>query len=133
MSRQDVLVPDIGSDSADVIEILVKPGDAVTAEQSIVVLESAKASMEVPCPLAGSVAEIAVKTGQSVKQGDLLLRVETEGVAVAPATPVQIEFPQPVMADAAPANDVQAEAPAPVVRRGRPRRPRAEATEPAEG
>jgi pyruvate dehydrogenase E2 component (dihydrolipoamide acetyltransferase) len=89
VSRQDVLVPDIGSDSADVIEILVKPGDAVTAEQSIVVLESAKASMEVPCPLAGSVAEIAVKTGQSVKQGDLLLRVDAEGVAAASATPVQ--------------------------------------------
>jgi hypothetical protein len=50
-----------------------------------------------------------------------------------PVTPVQIEFPQPVMADAEPANDVQAEAPAPAVRRGRPRRPKVEATEPAEG
>jgi len=48
-------------------------------------------------------------------------------------TPVQIEFPQPVMADAAPANDVQAEEAAPVVRRGRPRRPKVEATEPVEG
>jgi len=51
----------------------------------------------------------------------------------APVTPVQIEFPQPVIADAAPANDVQAEEPAPVVRRGRPRRPKVEATEPVEG
>jgi len=51
----------------------------------------------------------------------------------APVTPVQIEFPQPVTADATPANDVQAEEAAPVVRRGRPRRPKVEATEPAEG
>jgi hypothetical protein len=50
-----------------------------------------------------------------------------------PVTPVQIEFPQPVMADPQPANDVQAEAPAPAVRRGRPRRPKVEAAEPAEG
>jgi pyruvate dehydrogenase E2 component (dihydrolipoamide acetyltransferase) len=76
MSPQAVLVPDIGSDSADVIEILVKPGDAVTVEQSIIVLESDKASMEVPCPSSGVIGEIAAKIGQSVKQGDVLLYIE---------------------------------------------------------
>ncbi len=84
MSQQDVLVPDIGSDAADVIEILVKPGDVVTAEQPIVVLESAKASMEVPCPQGGRVSAIAVQLGQSVKQGDVLLQLETEAAQAAP-------------------------------------------------
>lgn len=78
MSKQAVLVPDIGADSADVIEILVKPGDKVGIEQAIIVLESAKASMEVPCPFAGEVSEISVKIGQSVQQGDLLLHVDVE-------------------------------------------------------
>lgn len=81
MSKQSILVPDIGAEQADVIEILVKPGQAVTAEQPIVVLESDKASMEVPCPQGGTVADIAVRVGQTVKQGDLLLAIET---AVAP-------------------------------------------------
>jgi pyruvate dehydrogenase E2 component (dihydrolipoamide acetyltransferase) len=90
VSQQDVLVPDIGSDAADVIEILVKPGDAVRAEQPIVVLESAKASMEVPCPQAGTVAAINVQVGQSVKQGDVLLQLESESAPVAPAPDVPV-------------------------------------------
>lgn len=77
MSKQAVLVPDIGADAADVIEILVRPGDTVAAEQAIVVLESDKASMEVPCPQAGTVAEVAVKVGQRVQQGDVLLQLES--------------------------------------------------------
>ncbi|MDQ8037342.1 MAG: dihydrolipoyllysine-residue acetyltransferase [Pedobacter sp.] len=86
MSKQAVLVPDIGSDEADVIEILVKVGDSVEAEQSVIVLESAKASMEMPCPVAGTVADIAVKIGQTIKQGDLVMHVEAAGAsAAAPA------------------------------------------------
>jgi pyruvate dehydrogenase E2 component (dihydrolipoamide acetyltransferase) len=80
VSKQAVSVPDIGAESADVIEILVKPGQLVGAEQAIVVLESDKASMEVPCPLAGTVAEIAVQVGQRVKQGDVLLQLDTASV-----------------------------------------------------
>jgi pyruvate dehydrogenase E2 component (dihydrolipoamide acetyltransferase) len=57
----EIRVPDIGSDSADVIEILVKPGDRLTPEQAIMVLESDKASMEVPVPQGGVVRTIAVK------------------------------------------------------------------------
>ncbi|HET8731544.1 MAG TPA: dihydrolipoyllysine-residue acetyltransferase [Moraxellaceae bacterium] len=77
MSKQSIFVPDIGADQADVIEILVKPGDVISPEQPIVVLESDKASMEVPCPHGGKVADIAVTVGQKVKQGDLLLALET--------------------------------------------------------
>lgn len=72
----EIRVPDIGSESADVIEILVKPGDHLTPEQPIVVLESDKASMEVPVPQGGVVRNIAVKVGDSVKLGDLLLQMD---------------------------------------------------------
>ncbi|MFP5431284.1 MAG: biotin/lipoyl-containing protein, partial [Gammaproteobacteria bacterium] len=72
----EIRVPDIGSDSADVIEILVKPGDHLSPEQPIVVLESDKASMEVPVPQGGVVRDIAVKVGDSVKLGDLLLQLD---------------------------------------------------------
>ena len=72
----EIRVPDIGSESADVIEILVKPGDHLTPEQPIVVLESDKASMEVPVPQGGVVRNIAVKVGDSVKLGDLLLQLD---------------------------------------------------------
>lgn len=76
MGKQTILVPDIGSDNADVIEVLVKAGDTVALDQSIVVLESAKASMEIPCTLEGVVVSVAVSVGSSVKEGDVLLEVE---------------------------------------------------------
>lgn len=97
MSQQAVLVPDIGSDEADVIEILVKVGDSVDAEQSVIVLESAKASMEMPCPVAGTVADIAVKIGQTIKQGDLVMHVEAAGAAAA-AAPAEKPADVPVAA-----------------------------------
>jgi len=76
----DIRVPDIGSESADVIEILVKPGDKLSPEQTIVVLESDKASMEVPCPQGGVVRDVAVKVGDSVTLGDLLLQLDEAAV-----------------------------------------------------
>ena len=90
MSKQAVLVPDIGSDEADVIEILVKVGDSVEAEQSVIVLESAKASMEMPCPVAGTVADIAVKIGQTIKQGDLVMHVEAASAAAPAEKPADV-------------------------------------------
>lgn len=82
----DVLVPDIGSDAADVIEILVKPGDQVALDQPVVVLESAKASMEVPSSAAGVVVALSVSVGDSVQQGAVLLRLRVQhGVAAQPA------------------------------------------------
>lgn len=68
-TSQMVEVPDLGVDQADVSEILVKVGDVVTVGQSLVVVESAKASVEVPSPFAGTVESITVSQGQSVKQG----------------------------------------------------------------
>lgn len=77
--NHDVTVPDMGVDEADVSELLVKVGDSVEKEQSLVVLESAKASVEVPSPLSGVVTEIALKTGQKVKQGTLILTIKSDG------------------------------------------------------
>ena len=74
-----VNVPDMGVDEADVSELLVNVGDSVEKEQSLVVLESAKASVEVPSPLSGVVTEIALKAGQKVKQGTLILTIKSSG------------------------------------------------------
>lgn len=72
----DIKAPDLGVDSADVSEILVKVGDSIEKEQSLLVLESAKASVEVPSPASGIIKAIAIRQGQSVKQGDVLFELE---------------------------------------------------------
>src|SRR5438477_494750 len=72
-----VVVPDIGDfKEVEVIEVLVKPGDAVTKEQSLITLESDKATMEIPSPTAGVVKELKVKTGDKVSQGSPILVLE---------------------------------------------------------
>ncbi|TEU26846.1 2-oxo acid dehydrogenase subunit E2 [Alkanindiges illinoisensis] len=73
---KDVKVPDLGVDEADVSEILVRVGDSIAKDQSLIVLESAKASVEVPSPVSGTVKEIKLKTGQKVKQGMVILSLE---------------------------------------------------------
>ncbi|MGA8051552.1 MAG: biotin/lipoyl-containing protein, partial [Burkholderiales bacterium] len=81
---KEVLVPDIGDfKDVEVIEVLVKPGDAITAEQSLVTLESDKATMEIPSPSAGVVKELAVKVGDKVSQGSMLLMLEEQAGATA--------------------------------------------------
>ncbi len=80
----EIRVPDIGDfDAVDVIEVLIKPGDSVENGQSVIVLESDKASMEVPAEIAGTVASVAIKVGDKVKQGDLIATLS--GAAAAPA------------------------------------------------
>ncbi|MSQ63631.1 MAG: dihydrolipoyllysine-residue acetyltransferase [Betaproteobacteria bacterium] len=79
---KDVLVPDIGDfKEVEVIEILVKPGDTIAKEQSLVSLESDKASMEIPAPEAGVVKELKVKVGDKVSEGSILLSMEAVGAA----------------------------------------------------
>jgi len=74
----DVLVPDMGSDDpVDIAEILVKEGDSVQEEDSLVVIESAKASLEVPSPAAGKIVKIHASVGQSLKTGDVLMTIES--------------------------------------------------------
>ena len=109
----EVQVPDIGDfKDVEVIEVLVKPGDAVTKEQSLITVESDKASMEIPSSAAGVVKEMRVKLGDKVSQGSLVLLLDSAGAASAPApTPA----PAPAAAKAAaPAKAAAAPAPAPV-------------------
>ncbi|HSC65009.1 MAG TPA: dihydrolipoyllysine-residue acetyltransferase [Caldimonas sp.] len=82
MAALEVKVPDIGDfKDVEVIEVLVKPGDRVAAEQSLVTVESDKASMEIPSSTAGVVKEMKVKVGDKVNEGTLLLILEGEGAA----------------------------------------------------
>jgi pyruvate dehydrogenase E2 component (dihydrolipoamide acetyltransferase) len=81
-------VPDIGDfDGVPVIEILVVPGDTVAVEDPLVTLESDKATMDVPAPVAGVVREVSVKVGDRVAQGTALMTIEPEGEAPAPVAP----------------------------------------------
>src|SRR5471032_2856645 len=82
---KEVNVPDIGGDEVEVTEIMVKVGDKVTAEQSLITVEGDKASMEVPAPFAGTVKEIKIAAGDKVSTGSLIMVFEVEGAAPAPA------------------------------------------------
>jgi len=79
MPSTEVKVPDIGDfKNVEVIEILVKPGDTVAKEQSLVTLESDKATMEIPSPGAGVVKEVRIKVGDKVSQGTLILELDAK-------------------------------------------------------
>ncbi len=112
-AAKNVEVPDIGGDEVEVTEVMVKVGDKVAAEQSLITVEGDKASMEVPAPFAGTVKEIKIATGDKVKTGSLIMVFEVEGAAPAPAAaPAQ-------KAEAAPAPAKQeAKAAAPAAGKG---------------
>ena len=75
----DILVPNIGDfDAVEVIEIAVKPGDSVKPEDTLITLESDKATMDIPAPAAGTVREVLVKVGDSVSEGTLILKLDSE-------------------------------------------------------
>ncbi|MGV6984914.1 pyruvate dehydrogenase complex dihydrolipoyllysine-residue acetyltransferase [Providencia hangzhouensis] len=97
---KDVNVPDIGGDEVEVTEVMVKVGDTVSAEQSIITVEGDKASMEVPAPFAGTVKEIKIATGDKVKTGSLIMTFEVAGAAPAAAPAAQPSAPAPAAAPA---------------------------------
>jgi pyruvate dehydrogenase E2 component (dihydrolipoamide acetyltransferase) len=118
VAKIDVKVPDIGDfNDVPVIEVLVKPGDVVKAEQSLITLESDKASMDVPSPVAGTVAEVVAKVGDKVSMGALIARIESAEGETAPA-PARAAAPAPAAREttaapakaAAPASSKAAEA-----------------------
>ena len=93
MALIEIKVPDIGDfDEVAVIELLVKAGDVVKAEQSLITVESDKASMEIPCSHAGVVKELKVKLGDKVKQGSVVLMLEGQATA-SDATPTSTATP----------------------------------------
>ncbi len=99
---KDVNVPDIGGDEVEVTEVMVKVGDTVTAEQSLITVEGDKASMEVPAPFAGTVKEIKIATGDKVKTGSLIMTFEVAGAAPAPtAAPASAPVAAPAAAPVA--------------------------------
>ena len=110
---KEVLVPDIGDfKDVPVIEVLVKPGDAIKAEDSLVTLESDKATMEVPAPFAGVVKELKIKVGDKVSQGALILMVETAEGAPAAAKSASAASPPASASVAQPSAPAPAGAPA---------------------
>jgi len=105
---KDVKVPDIGGDAVEVTEVLVKVGDVVKAEQSLLSVEGDKAAMEVPAPFAGTVTEVKVKVGDKVQTGSLVFVFSTgaaapAAVAAAPAAAPAVPVAAPVAATPAPA------------------------------
>ncbi|HHR5876587.1 TPA: dihydrolipoyllysine-residue acetyltransferase, partial [Providencia alcalifaciens] len=93
---------DIGGDEVEVTEVMVKVGDTVTAEQSLITVEGDKASMEVPAPFAGTVKEIKIATGDKVKTGSLIMTFEVAGAAPAPtAAPASAPVAAPAAAPVA--------------------------------
>ena len=120
MAKIDVKVPDIGDfQDVPVIEVLVKPGDVVKVDQSLITLESDKATMDVPSPVAGAIAEVVAKVGDKVSMGTLIARVDsaanetaqkaetapgkaTASSAPAPAAPAKAAPAAPTKAAAAP-------------------------------
>jgi len=119
----NVNVPDIGGKPVPIIEIMVKVGDKVEKDQSLMTLESDKATMDIPAPAAGVIKELKVKVGDEVNDGDLIAVLEGEGgdAAEAPAAPAAAPAPAPAPAVAAAAAPVPSKAELPVG--GAPRTP----------
>ncbi|MFC7005827.1 dihydrolipoyllysine-residue acetyltransferase [Bowmanella sp. JS7-9] len=97
---KDVLVPDVGGEAVEVIEICVAVGDTVDAEASLITVESDKASMDIPAPFAGKVAEILVKVGDKVSQDTLIIKMEAGQSAATAAS----EVTEPAASSPAPAS-----------------------------
>ncbi|WP_426774053.1 pyruvate dehydrogenase complex dihydrolipoyllysine-residue acetyltransferase [Proteus faecis] len=110
---KDVNVPDIGGDEVEVTEVMVKVGDTISEEQSLITVEGDKASMEVPAPFAGVVKEIKIAVGDKVKTGSLIMTFEVAGAAPVAQAPAAAA---PAPASSAPAAPAKAQATAPAAK-----------------
>lgn len=104
IKETEIRIPDIGGAAqVDVIELLVKVGDAIEVDSPLITLESDKASMEIPSPIAGAVSSISVKVGDKVSEGDLILNVKTEETTSSqPVEPKPEPKPEPIVAESTP-------------------------------
>jgi len=85
----EIKVPDLGVDSAEVSEIMVKVGDVINVDDNIVLLESDKASVEVPATSAGTITAISIQIGDKVKEGDVILTIDSAGNTQSDIAPVE--------------------------------------------
>ena len=85
----EIKVPDLGVDSAEVSEIMVKVGDVINVDDNIVLLESDKASVEVPATSAGTITAISLQIGDKVKEGDVILTIDSAGNSQSNTAPVE--------------------------------------------
>ncbi|GAB2989923.1 pyruvate dehydrogenase complex dihydrolipoyllysine-residue acetyltransferase [Psychrosphaera aestuarii] len=107
---KDILVPDVGGDEVEIIELCVAVGDTVEAEDAIVTVESDKASMDIPAPFAGKIAEIKVAIGDKVSEGTLLVKLEEAGATSSASSEAKSETKEEPKAEAAPTSESEAEA-----------------------
>ena len=110
---KEVNVPDIGGDEVEVTEVMVKVGDSISEEQSLITVEGDKASMEVPAPFAGVVKEIKIAVGDKVKTGSLIMTFEVAGAAPVAQAPAAAA---PAPASSTPAAPAKAQATAPAAK-----------------
>jgi pyruvate dehydrogenase E2 component (dihydrolipoamide acetyltransferase) len=116
MSLKEVFVPDIGNfDSVDVIDVLVKAGDTIAADDSLLTVESDKASMDIPAPFAGMVKEVKIKVGDKIAQGHLILTLEASEAASPATNNSATSIPAPTPASSKPAEAPKATTPAPII------------------
>ncbi len=96
MALEKIVLPDIGGSHADIVEVLVKPGDTINVEDPLLTLEGEKATMDVPSPLAGTIESIDVKVGDKINEGDLVATITTDAtVDKAPAIAVEQAVAKP--------------------------------------
>ncbi|MBU2871149.1 pyruvate dehydrogenase complex dihydrolipoyllysine-residue acetyltransferase [Colwellia sp. E2M01] len=97
---QKILVPDVGGEEVEIIEICVAVGDALEADEGIVTVETDKASMDIPAPFAGKLSSLSVKVGDKIKEGDVIGEIQAEGASAPAAEEAPAAAPAP--AEAAP-------------------------------
>ena len=102
MSIEKILVPDVGGDEVEIIEICFAVGDTLEADEGILTVETDKASMDIPAPFAGELVSLTVSVGDKIKEGDLIAEMKSVG-ASAPAEEAPVAPVAPVVAAPAPA------------------------------
>ncbi len=105
---QQILVPDVGGDEVEIIEICVAVGDSIEAEDAIITVETDKASMDIPAPSAGTLASLSVNLGDKLKEGDIIAEMKSAAAAVAVEAAVQEAVPAPAEVSAPVAIDTPA-------------------------
>ncbi|QOL25880.1 dihydrolipoyllysine-residue acetyltransferase [Thalassotalea sp. LPB0316] len=111
---QEILVPDVGGEEVEIIEICVAVGDTLEADEGIVTVETDKASMDIPAPIAGQLVSLSVSVGDKIKEGDKIGEMKAEGASAPAAEPEVAEEPAPVEAPAVEQAPAATETPVPV-------------------